>query len=212
MNLKEKYSGKIVTLVGSPASGKTYLGNILKEKLGATMLCEQPEQGFPEQIKSNLKNKVNLFETILFFRNIQIENHLKAIDLSKSNKTVIIDTPFYQNQLFIDLYIDSQFSRDVLYKMGSYDMLVYEPSDVTIYISTTTALVKEFLNKRYGEKDWENDSWSAFISQMPTYVDLHINKIQQHLSNLIILSRELYDFSNDSDRNKLYLLMNNVDI
>ena len=212
MTLKNKYRGKVITLVGSPAAGKTYLGNILKDELDAIMLYEHPESGFPKQIQSNLENQENLFETILFFRNIQIENHLKAIELTKENNTVILDTPFYQNQLFIELYIEKQFSRDILYQLGNHDLSIYSSTDVTLYIATTTKLVKEYLNKRHGERSWEKDLWYNFISKMPPKVDAHINNIQGNINNLIRLERELYDFSKNNDKEKLFKLLNEVNL
>ena len=210
MSLRDQFRGKVISLVGSPASGKTYLGNVLQEKLNADILYEHPAEGFPGEIKENLKKQTNLLETILYFRNIQIENHLKAQEIALNGKTVIIDTPFYQNQLFIDLYITNHFNRDILYKLGDHDLKAYDPSDVTIYIKTTGELVKEFLKKRHGERIWEKNAWYEFISQMPPKVDLHMNKIKGYLKNLITVRRDLFDFAKKEDRQELFDILSDI--
>ena len=118
---------------------------------------------------------------------------------------------FIKIKLFIDLYITDQFSKDILYQLGEHDIQSYKPSDVTIYISTTSSLVKEFLNKRHGERIWEQDSWFDFISKMPPRVDSHINKIKENLKNLIKLDRGEYDFSMEADKQKLFTMLSNID-
>jgi Predicted ATPase/kinase involved in NAD metabolism len=93
--MKNLLRGKIISLVGSPASGKSFLANLLAKELGGRILFEHPSEGFPEQIKYNLEKQMNLLETILWFRNRQIKNHLLAQEMVLNNDTtVILDTPF----------------------------------------------------------------------------------------------------------------------
>lgn len=207
-----KFKGKIISLAGCPASGKTFLGEILKKELNAQMLYEHPEEGFPLEIQTNLKNQTNLLETILFFRNIQIKNHLEAIELKKNNITSIIETPFYHNQLFVDLYIKDSFTKNILYEMGKHDLEVCDPADLTIYISTTTQLVKTYLEKRYGEREWEKDTWFNFISQLPPQVESYMNKIKPLLGEVIEIKRHQFDFLLNEDKEKLFTLMNKTNI
>jgi len=92
----KKNTGRLITLVGSPASGKTFLANILKKRFDAEIILEEPDTGFPIEIQNNFKNKENYLEIVLWFRNHEINNYLRALDLINQGKNVIIDTPFYQ--------------------------------------------------------------------------------------------------------------------
>lgn len=154
-----------------------------------------------------MKYQKNLVETILYFRNRQIENHLFALELASKGNSVVVDTPFYQHQLFIKLYINDEFTRKILFEIGTHDMNAYVVPDVTIYIKTTTELVKTYLKKRHGEREWEEDRWFNFISKMPLHVDEHMNKIKNKLKNYIELDRGCYDFSLESDKNKLFSIL-----
>jgi deoxyadenosine/deoxycytidine kinase len=198
-------------MVGNPAAGKTYLAEILAKELDAKIIYEHPKGGFPPEIGNNLKNQENLLDTILWFRNHQIKNFLQAKELSK-NQTIILDTPFYQNQLFIELYINDKFKKELLYEMGKLDFELLGKPDLTIYIETTTDLVKDFLNKRYGARHWENDDWLQFISQMPPYVIEFMSENRNKLGNIIELNRGEYDFEKKEDKERLFdLLMKNME-
>lgn len=209
-SLKHKLKGKVITLVGNPAAGKTYLSEILKKELDAVVIYEHPSEGFPDEIKSNLKHQENLVDTILYFRNRQLDNHYKALDIATQGKTVVIDTPFYQHQLFIKLYIEKRFTQDVLFQMGDHDIRIQKLPDITIYIRTTTSLVLEYLTKRYGEREWEESGWYDFISRMPPFVEEYMNRIKGSLPNFIELDRALYDFALPEDRETLFKLLDST--
>jgi len=210
ISLKNKLKGRVITLVGNPAAGKTYLSEVLKNALDAVVIYEHPAEGFPEEIKHNLKHQENLIDTILYFRNRQLENHRKALDIAAQGSIVIIDTPFYQHQLFIKLYIANRFTQDILYEMGDHDIRIQKLPDITLYIKTTPELVLEYLNKRYGEREWEEDSWYTFISRMPPFVDEYMNRIKDKLPNFIEIDRASFDFSLSNDQALLFALLDNA--
>lgn len=210
MNLKDKFQGKVITLAGNPAAGKTFLAEILTAYFDAEFIREHTNAGFPIEIQDNLRCQKNLFETIVFFRNIQIDNHLKAIEISKTGKTVIIETPFFHNQIFIDLYVEDQFRRNILYELGAQDLATQHIPDVTIYIKTSEKLVKEYLYKRSGSRDWERTEWTKFISQMPPKVDEFMKKISPTLTNLITLERASYDFKREEDISQLLMKLDQI--
>ncbi len=209
MTLKNKFKNKVISMVGNPAAGKTYLAEMLARELNAQIIYEHPENGFPDEIGNNLKKQENLLDTILWFRNHQIKNFMKAKELAKE-QTVILDTPFYQNQLFVELYIKDEFQKELLYEMGKLDFEVMGKPDLTIYISTTTDLVKEFLNKRYGARHWENNDWLQFISKMPPHVIKFINENRHKLGNIIELNRGEYDFEKTEDKERLFDILRNA--
>lgn len=206
MNLKEKYNCKIISMLGSPATGKTYLAKILAKELDAEIIYEHPENGFPIEIQENLKKQENLLDTIIWFRNHQINNYQKALELSKK-KTVILDTPFYQNQLYIELYIKNNFQKKILYELGNKDFELFRQPDTTIYLSTTTKTMEDFLNRRKGERHWENENCFKFITQMPPFVEQFVQQNKNNIANLIKLDRLEYNFQRKADINKLYKIL-----
>ena len=56
-------------------------------------------------------------EIVLWFRNHEINNYLRALDLINQGKNVIIDIPFYQYQLYLDLYIKKPFVKNIFYNI-----------------------------------------------------------------------------------------------
>ena len=196
---QERLEGKVISMVGNPAAGKTFLAEKLATFLDAEILYENSNNKIPEEIKRNLKHQRNLFETIIHFRNVQLSNYLRAQSLVKTGKTVILDTPFYNYQLFIDHYVQDKFYRNVLYRMGELDFLTQESPDITIYIKTNPALVAEFLNRRYGNRDWEETEWTNFISKMPPKLDAYFQSIRNNLRDVIVIERADFDFAKDED-------------
>lgn len=198
-----KLRGKIITIVGNPAAGKTFLATKLADYYEAEIIHEQPKEGFPDSIKQNLETQTNLFETIIWFRNLQIRNYQQAIQLAASGKTVVMDTPFYHNQLFVSLYIQDPFIKDTLYSMGQIDRSYFKHPDCTIYIFTTPETAKAFLEKRKGTRIWENKQWISFITTMPPLVEEYMNLIKPEIPNFIEIKRHDFDFEAQDDLMKL---------
>ena len=110
--------GGIIALVGCPTVGKSFLAEKLSKSLECEIINELPNNGLPYEIMDNLNKQKNLFETIIYFRNLQINNYRKALSEVSEEKYVVLDTPFYQNQLYVDLYVEDKFSRKILRKLG----------------------------------------------------------------------------------------------
>ena len=142
-------------------------------------------------------------EIVLWFRNHEINNYLRALDLINQGKNVIIDIPFYQYQLYLDLYIKKPFVKNIFYNISEQDFLMYPQPDITIYISTSTKLMKKFLLKRNGQWEWEKDEWFNFIAKMPLYTEKFMINNKHKLNNLITIERDKYDFSLENDITKL---------
>lgn len=201
MNLEK--GGKIISIIGSPAAGKTFLADKLAAHYHGVAIYEQPPEGFPEQIMDNLQTQSNLFETIVWFRNIQIEHYNSARTMASEGKIVIMDTAFYQNQFFVNQYIQDDFLKKILFKMGDIDRSLFKQPDCTIYISSTPQTAQEFLSKRRGDRKWENDQWVHFITSMPPLVEDYVASIKQQIPNLININRAEHDFAIEGDLKRL---------
>ncbi|MEM6803249.1 MAG: AAA family ATPase, partial [Bacteroidota bacterium] len=84
----------LIAILGCPAVGKSFLIRKIKEEINPDVIQEFSRNSLPRKIKCNLEDRKNLFETLLWFRNLQISNHLEAC--KKEKDITIIDTPFYQ--------------------------------------------------------------------------------------------------------------------
>ncbi len=199
--------GKVISLVGAPGTGKTFLAKKLEEKLNALVILEEGAEGFPDEIQSNLARQEDLFETILWFRNKQVNDFLTARKLaSGSTVPIVIETPYYQNQLFVELYVKDPFKKKILIECGNLDFLMYGEPDATIYLKSTSESVRSFLALRKGERTWENNEWVEFISKMPPMVDQLMKRVDH--KNVLEFDRVEYDFDKKDHLEELINMIN----
>jgi deoxyadenosine/deoxycytidine kinase len=191
--------GRLISIAGSPGAGKTFLAEKLGVHFNAEIIYEHPREGFPDLIKQSFNTQSHLFETILWFRNRHIANYLKAKSQVASGKNVITDVPLYHNQVFVRAYVPDPFLREILYTMGNIDRGQHGYPDCTIYISTTQELVREFLTRRTGSREWEKDKWFEFMTRMPPFVDAYMNSIRSEIPAFIEVKRGEYDFAVETD-------------
>ena len=202
--------GKIIAIVGSPASGKTYLTKKLSNYYKFDVIFEEPTNGFPLQIISNLKNQINLFETMVWFRNLHINNYLSAISLTNKGKNVIIDTSFYQNQFYIDLFISNEFEKEMLNNMAGFDFKLINHPACTIYLKANIKNTKKFLMKRKNHNIWENKNWINFILQSIPLANQYMASIEDKIPNLITINRSETDFNNSKDFHNLIIKIDKI--
>jgi len=190
----ECLKGKVISLVGAPGTGKTFLAKKLEEKLNALVILEEGADGFPDKIQRNLAKQEDLFETILWFRNKQISDFLAAKKLASSEMVpIILETPYYQNQLFVELYVKDSFKKQILIECGNLDFSMYGEPDATLYLKSTSESVRSFLAQRAGERSWENKDWVEFISKMPPMVDKLMKRVDH--KGVLEFDRAEYDFA-----------------
>ncbi|MBI4451289.1 AAA family ATPase [Candidatus Woesearchaeota archaeon] len=195
--------GEIIAITGSPAAGKTFLAEKLAAHYSAELVYEQPAAGFPWQICRNLETQTNLFETIVWFRNQQIANYETALRMADEGRIVVLDTPFYQNQLYVGLYVKDQFSQDILYDMGGRDMKQHRHPDCTVHLSTTAGTIQEFLQRRQGARQWENQAWLDFITAMAPHAQAYMDSVKNSIPNFVEIRRSDFDFEMEEDLSAL---------
>lgn len=191
--------GKIITIAGCSASGKTYLAEKLTQHYNAEFLPEIPPEGFPVEIVKNWETQSHLFETIVWFRNRQIQSYEKAQELARQGKTVVSDLPFYANQFYVSLYVQDPFERDILYEMGRMDLNNNEHPDCTVYLKATKEDMKHFLKKR--RRTWEDENWNTFILGLVPQVEAFMSSIE--IPNLVTVQRSDFDFDIPADFKRL---------
>jgi len=207
MNQAFDFSGKLIGIIGSPGSGKTFLTKQFSALDNVVPLYED-DLNFPPTILNNLKNQVHLFETIVWFRNRQVEDTKRAIELTSKGLNVVLDSTLYQYQLYIDLYIKDEFYRATLKEMAFIDNQAYGKIDVIIYLSSTKDLVVGYLRSK-GE-DWplNTPTFIEFLSPMADYCEQFVIDHSSELGNLIKINRKEFDFANQADLMRLMTMIN----
>lgn len=201
-------TGKAVSigLIGSPGSGKTFLASMFNRFKEARIVYED-EFHLPRQIFENLKQGKNLFETILWFRNKQLQDHRQTLSLLEKHNLVVTDSTLYQNQLYIDLYLKDDFSRQILKKLAESDIADNKSLDIYIYIAADKNTVRDYLSKKDPSWPLYSDIFFDFISQMADHADAFIKSNRRQIPGLIEIRREEYDFSAEKDFEKLWKII-----
>ncbi|MFA5303434.1 MAG: deoxynucleoside kinase [Candidatus Nanoarchaeia archaeon] len=195
--------GGIIALVGCPAVGKSFLADKLSNSLDCRLIRELPEKGLPLDIMNNLSEQKNLFDTIVYFRNLQVLNYKHALSFAANNKYVVLDTPFYQNQLYVDLYVKDKAKASILRQLGEIDFLTYPQPDCTVYIKSSADEMLNFLHSRQSKNTWEDESWYEFITKMVPLADDYMKSIIKRIPNLILIQRQDYDFAKPEHVNEV---------
>lgn len=194
--------GKTIGIIGSPGSGKSFLASKFQMFENAHVVFEN-QQKFPKKIVENLKERRDLFETILWFRNKQIQDWDYAKSIVNKDNLVIIDSTFYQYQLYIHLYIQDKYYIKILQELAAIDNKHFAPPDIMIYISTTKKLVNSYLSIREAKWSLFTTGFINFLSSMAIHSQKFIESRQEVFGNLIEIKREDYDFDKQSDFNNL---------
>jgi deoxyadenosine/deoxycytidine kinase len=185
-----------IGIIGSPGSGKTYLAARFAQHLGARSIFEE-EFHFPERIFENLRRGKDLFETIVWFRNKQLDEHNRTIGLANQYPLVVSDSTLYQNQMYIDLYIKDLFSQSILKNLGKLDIQSSEPLSIYIYIRASRQTVRDYLDRKDPSWPLYSEIFFDYLSQMADYAEAFISANQ--IPNLVKINREDFDFSNIDD-------------
>jgi deoxyadenosine/deoxycytidine kinase len=197
-----------IGLIGSPGSGKTFLASTFHKRMGAKLVLEL-EFNFPAEIFRNISAGERLFETIVWFRNKQLAEHRQVLELASSNPLVVTDSTLYQNQLYVDLFIQDEFYKNILRQLGEEDIHTNRPLDAYVYLSANRSTILKLLKQK--DPSWPLHSSVVFdyLSQMANIADEYIQKMGPSIPNLIEIKREDFDFANELDFSQLWALISN---
>ena len=194
--------GKTIGIIGSPGSGKSFLASKFLDFENTEVIFEDQTK-FPEFIINSLNSKSHLFETILWFRNKQVNDWITAKKSINENKIIVLDTTFYQYQIYVDHYIKDKYFRDILSNLGEIDNIIFSPPDIIIHISTTTKLVNDYLKDRQLTLPVYSQNLIKFLTSMATFSQNFINNNRSLFKYFIEINRRDYDFKDQIHFNRL---------
>ncbi len=111
--------GKIIAVVGSPRSGKSFLAKILADHYGADLFIEDTNT-FPARILEDLAKNIRPLERSLWFRNQLVHKYREAIKSKKNNRYAIFDNFWLSWQLYLDV-LEINFEAELLRDIADFD-------------------------------------------------------------------------------------------
>lgn len=127
---------KIIAIIGTPRSGKSFLAQRLAEKLNYEVILEGNNGEFPTFIKDDIKNKAHGIRRILWFRNQQLTNFLNAVDLQKQGHGSVLDTFWIDYQMYVDMLLVGE-DKEVVDDLIKIDRKNNNWPDIIIYLKNT---------------------------------------------------------------------------
>jgi deoxyadenosine/deoxycytidine kinase len=187
-------TGKIIAITGGPRTGKSTLVKLLSKKLSAVPFLEGEEKDFPTRVIDDIKNGERILELILYFRNKLAKEYLEALKLKSEGKTVVLDTFWATNDVYIDEWVADQFEKEILRELGRIDRKIFPWPDVVISLSSDKDTIKKFVIAGGREFETSDD----FLQKQ---VDLNIahNKYFRNLDkpNIYFIDVSKNDFQDE---------------
>lgn len=141
----------IISIIGPPASGKTMLCRKIAEKYGLHYLAEC--SALPPRIIENLNQGQRFLETQIWFHNEMVSNILKADELSKKGKDVIMDTCWKVFSLYTQCEGTDNFENELLEEMASFDDILMPNVDLLVGLSCSITQLEK--NMEIRKADYE---------------------------------------------------------
>ncbi len=188
---------KIIAVIGAPGVGKTFLVKRLAKKLNAIPILEDVAK-FPKRILENFKKNTRQMETVIWFRNKQIEDMKKAVELKEKGNLVIMDTYPISNELHITS-MTSGFEQEILLKQAQIDREYIPKPDIVLLIDAS----EDTIRKLTLERGRDFDTNEQFIQRNLSIKETHDNYLKESGNSLIYINRDDLDFKKDEDIQKV---------
>ncbi len=192
--------GKIMSIMGPPACGKTLLSEKLSKKLNCELIKEFYDM--PTNIVRELNENPHSLKTQIWFRNRRTEAMLRAKKLSKY-RDVILDTCFLTSEVHIREMKD-EFERKLATEMNQQDINLLGFPDIMIGIVCSEKQLYKFFRKRNAEYEQAKESFNHHCQVRKLYLELY-----KKYPNIIQLNTEGMDFHDEKDVLKIISLIKN---
>lgn len=193
----------IISVIGTPGVGKSFLVEKLANKLGAISILEEGKE-IPERILENFKNESRQMETIIWFRNKLIEDMKKSLELKKQGNLIVMDTCLISNELHITT-MTSGFEQEILLKQAQFDREHMPQPDVVIFLDASEETVRKLTEKR--GRDYDTNE--KFIQRNLSIKKAHDDYFNENKDSLIHINRDNLDFEKEEDLQKVIDIIKN---
>ncbi|MBU0648493.1 deoxynucleoside kinase [Patescibacteria group bacterium] len=186
--------GKIIAILGGPASGKSTLIRRLKTRYKVSAFLEGEESDLPLFIKRNISKKINGLQTILFFHNQSVGQYLDALKLRNAEKDVLLDTFWISNLFFLDSMLSDKNERQIVEKLIFQTSRYLPAPDRIVYLKADSKTIRQRTRSR--ARKFER----GFIEEaqkINSAHDRHLGKKSRYFKSapLIKVNVKSFDFS-----------------
>lgn len=140
--------GKIIAILGGPASGKSTLIRQLKARYDVRIFLEGEETNLPSFIKRNISKKINGLQTILFFHNQSVGQYLDALKLRKKGKNILLDTFWISNLFYLDSMLSDKNEKHIIQELILQTSECLPAPDIVIYLKAENKTIRQRIKGR----------------------------------------------------------------
>ncbi|GEM_PF-1657130 len=188
---------RIISIIGAPGVGKSFLVEKLAKKINATAILEEAN-GLPDRIIENFKNNCGQMETILWFRNKLIEDIKKAFCLKEQKISVVMDTWLISNELHITT-MTRGFEQEILLTQAKFDREFMPKPDIIIFLDASENTIRMLTQKRARNYDTNEE----FMQRNLSIKKAHDDYYKENKDSLVYINRDNLYFENESDIQKV---------
>lgn len=145
-------SGKIVSIVGTVRSGKSFLTHKLAQHYNVPCFLEGEDEDIPPEIVEGIEKNTKTMERLIFFRNRFIKQHLEALALAQQHRFIFLDTAWMSCIPYIEQAAHG-LQRTLMEELASLDRKLLPWPDAIIHLKTSAAAAKRF--QIFGGRSWD---------------------------------------------------------
>lgn len=193
--------GLIIAVIGAPRSGKSFLVRKLAKHYRAHYFLEGEESDLPARIKEDIAKNLRPLERILWFHNGLVKKYLHALALKKKGKTVVLDSFWLSNHMFIDTLLKG-FERKIVRDLAALDRKMLGWPDVTVYLKISEEGMRKFIAK--GRRTFDRSEEFIRDQALPVARIYERFFSKAHVARRVLtIRRDKLDFSRRRDFKRL---------
>lgn len=186
--------GRIIGIVGCPASGKSLLTRLLAKEFSASTFFEGEAMQFPDRIVENLRDGKRPLETCLWFHQHRFDDYLRASELRRQGRTVVMDTFWITNRFYFPSRAQmDEFERDLAMYIELVDQRFFDWPDIILYIRMSEQQIRDFVHER-GRPFETTDRYIEHIFRVNEEHEKFFKKYTR--DNVIVVDHHGVDFKN----------------
>ncbi|MFA6461722.1 MAG: deoxynucleoside kinase [Candidatus Woesearchaeota archaeon] len=187
--------GKIITIIGAPGSGKSFLARKLAPRLNAQLFLEGEVEDFPKEVLDKLGDYYCDLKLFIWFTNKLIKEMKEAQKLKETGKTVILDTFWMIDECYLEFVREDTERKEAMKILEENKKNLQLPDKIIMLKASEDKIVKQ-MKKR--DRSFENEE----IVKKNLFLAKEYERIftkKKFGDRLIIIDREKLDFEKEED-------------